>query len=272
MKIINSLIDRFGIGGLMIGSIICGLAAIILLLSVIFNFPPYITFNKGSTFGMTEYARGVPVPVKISSVVNFPDTNIVIKTKSGTRTNYDLNQYTDTRWALPADDTIAYTDTIFSHIKLLDNHHLNANEFELVSGIVYVKPGTLGQRLLFNLPMILKFVIIGYCAWQVALLLSFIRSGQSFKNSNYRRLLNIGWALIAFTFALFFLEFFQDRFRVVTVRFTSTIHGYRQPFLLSGDTYAQLNILLLVVGCVFLITAQAFQKGNKLQQEQDLTI
>lgn len=268
MKIIKWFIDQFGIGGLVIGSIFSFITAIILLLSIIFNFPPYIPFSKGN--------EGIPVEVNIPLSITFPDTSIVIETKKGNSGIFDLNNTVEEKLLLPKNDSIIYSDTIFSDIRFWGSNNKKnpvITSFEMQSGKVYIKPEKFSQRLILSLPILLKFLLIGFCAWQIAMVLSFIRTGEAFNNKNYRRVASVGWSLIIYALGLFLIKLlFEPDFTSMDILFNSSIPNYREPISLHGNTSAQLNFSWIIIGCVFLITAQAFQKGYKLQQEQDLTI
>ena len=59
MKIINWFLNRIAIGGSMIACIFTGIAGLILMLSVIFNFPPYLS-GKNWSFGFIDFKKGIP--------------------------------------------------------------------------------------------------------------------------------------------------------------------------------------------------------------------
>lgn len=273
MKFINRLIDGIAVTGLFIASVLLSLSPIIIVLSIIFNFPPYITFgeNSSSRIGVTDYSRGVPVTVDISASI--PDTSVYIKNKNG-NISYTIKEgsswYENTN-----DSTVLHGDTIITEYGLHTNKNsdkLRVTDLDFGSGKAYIQPASRLQLFILSLPSILQSAVLAYCAWQLAMLLAFIQSGESFITRNYRRLSKTGWAIVGLYIAMFFYEIALKQFNSLYVSFSSTIPGYQQPLSIHATPENTIGITWLIAGCIILILASAFRKGSRLQHEQDLTI
>ena len=121
------------------------------------------------------------------------------------------------------------------------------------------------------LPTIFLLLLMPYCFWQFALFLQSIQRGSSFDLSNYKRLRNIGLALLCYNLLLIVFDHYFSHFTIL-ISFVSSKPDFRNPFYISGNPDLDYGISYFLAGCAFLILASAFKKGHQLQQEQDLTI
>ena len=256
----------------MIVSIFSGIAGIILLLSVIFNFPPYIS-GKKSSVGFMDFENGIPY--NAPAYKSIPDSIEIINTSQGSATIYSLpNDKYDREKFVPKGD-------IKSHIKIVtnyENHAKKENKIKINSSKIntirfYVKAKTFGIKILFALPIILTLFTISFCSWKTGMLLHAIQKGFFFEHDNYKRILQIGLAILILQAILITLSIFQVQYIGYTsIQFESTIPNYRQPFDLSADANFQINLGWIVAGCIIIILSKAFYKGHNLQEEQEGTI
>lgn len=137
--------------------------------------------------------------------------------------------------------------------------------------MVHIQTKTLKEKSILVLPLIFLLLLILYCFWQFALFLQNIQSGSSFDVSNYKRLINIGLALLSYNFLLIIFNHYFSHFSIL-ISFTSSKPGFRSPFHQSGTPDLDYEISYALAGFVFPILASAFKKGNQLQQDNDLTI
>lgn len=275
MRLINWLIDRIAIGGLVIASGLLWLTVLILSLSLIFNFPPYITYNNGrSTIGVADYRKGIPVSVELSSSI--PDSSILVERKDGSSESWNIWKEFSRPDYYVKDSTVLHADTVITNYELpgIENrwHDLQVTHLSFSSGKAYLQTSSWLQKLVLNLPLLLKWAVLAYCAWQLAMLLSFIQSGEAFVSRNNRRLSKIGWAIVGLYVFMCFYEVLLKQFNSLSVSFSSTGRNYYAPFQVNASFENSIGITWLIAGCIILILARAFRKGARLQQEQDLTV
>ena len=272
MKTYNWLIFKFSKGVLIISGAACWAAGLLLFLSVIFNFPPYLVLDKGKELiGWTDYKKGIPLEVKLNGEI--PDTSIAFDLGSG-KSIMNFYSGSDLQFAdrKNLNDSIIYSDIISTRYDLnassKSNNHFSINGLRFETATLFIKPKNFGQKLLFSIPGILKFLVLGYCAWQLAMLLHFIEAGKDFRNINYRRLLKIGWAILLFEGFQFLFSLLQGRITWLNIDFSSSIPNYRQPFELAAYSSQAVSIGWLLAGAIALVIAKAFQKGSMLQEEK----
>ena len=277
MKFINWLVDRYLIAGLMLASIVCGIAAIVQLGCAIFNFNPYYETSKKngswSSIG-TNYKEGIPLTINVNST-NISDTSI--RFVSG-RTSGVYNHSSDLeRMSLNKKDTLKRLDTIYGEYVLsywndsLGKKEQQVNNVSFSTFTVKVKPSSTMQRYLLLLPAIFFLFVLSYCFWQVAKFLHFIQLKDFFNFINYKRLRNIGVCLLVYQLIMFIFDLLFNKYNV-SIQFNSTISNWRSPLYLSGSPQSNSSIMYFIIGCCFLIAAKAFKDGNQIKQEQDLTI
>lgn len=241
MKIIKWWVDRFAIGGLMLGSLFSTLTGILLLLYAVFFIDPYIKTGKNNTFGISEFQNGIPVQVKMPSYkswtaeIPYPDSSgtgrIFLNTAAG---------------------------------PLRNGATVTTGQFD--TGTLYVTTTDRMQRFLLLLPAILKVLTFSFVAWQIAVLLSTVRAGESFSTENNKRLLRSGWLILGIYLFLTVYEIFYQPFGAYTM------HTFSGEMVTDIYPDQQVSFSWLVVGCIFIILSLAFRKGETLQQEQDLTV
>ncbi len=272
MKITNWFLNNIAIGGSMIVSVFSGITGIILLLSVIFNFPPYISGKDGS-IGFLDFENGIPYNAPAGGSI--PDSIEIIETSHGSSTIYSRpNDKYDREKFIPKGD-------IQSHIKIVTNYENHAekedkikiNSSQINTIRFYIKAKTFGIKILFALPIILTLFTISFCSWKTGMLLHAIQNGFFFEHDNYKRILQIGFAILILQAILITLSIFQLQYiGYVNIQFNSSIPDYKQPFVLSADANIQINWGWIVAGCIFIILSKAFYKGHNLQKEQEGTI
>ena len=273
MKIVNWFLNPIAIGGSMIVSIVSGIVGMILLLSVIFNFPPYVS-GKDWAFGFIDFKEGIPYNTYVSTG-GIPDSIEMIETKNGNAfISYSKRDVPDLRKNITTAD-------IVSSVKIVTNYENTAekeDKIEISSSSLntirfLIRPKTFGVKLLFVLPIILTFFTISFCAWKIARLLDAIQRGMFFERDNYLRILQIGIAILILQVILITLSIFQIQYiGYVHIRFTSSIPNYRQPFQLGAAADLKINWGWIVAGCIFIILSKAFYKGHDLQEDHELSI
>jgi len=280
MKFINWFINRYATPSLFIGSIAGSITAIILLLSVIFNFKPYLSFNSGATFGFTNYAKGIPA--KVSFLDPIPDTSINYQKENGGGLIYIFNNYPSSQKhdSQINDGKFVYADTITANYEVSTGGFnktkaFSVNSFSFSEAKAYIKTENYFYKLLFMLPTIVLLLVICYASWQLGLLLDYIQGGEIFELINYKRLQNIGLLIIYFQlFCLLIglIVMLTNNDWRVDVQFTSSIPHFRSPLIIHAEPDYGFEWYWLIAGCITVVIAKAFQKGYKLQQEQELTI
>src|SRR5687767_2901703 len=117
MKITNWFLNRIAIGGSMIVSIFTGITGIILLLSVIFNFAPYLS-GKNWSFGFVDFKNGIPYNAHATGGT-IPDSIEIIKTSHGGSTIFFRSDVTyDREKFINKGDTLSYTKIVTNY----ENH------------------------------------------------------------------------------------------------------------------------------------------------------
>ncbi len=241
MKFIKWWADRFAIGGLMLGSLYATLTGILFLLYALFYIDPYFITGNHGTFGIADFENGIPVQVRMTDRKNWTAADPYADS-SGTGRLFLHQDY--------------------GHIQ--KNVSVTTGNFD--TGTLYVHSGDRIQRLLLMLPLILKVLTFAFVAWQIAVLLSRVRAGESFSTSNNKHLLRSGWLILGVYLTLTAYEIFYHPFESYSL------------ITFSGESFSdfhpdqQVGFSWLVVGCIFIILSLAFRKGEKLQEEQDLTV
>ena len=274
-QVFDKLVFRFSKAILFLCTLLATLSAILVVASIFFNLPLYLSFKKGREISFTEFRRGIPFRVNLNSVI--PDSSISTDI-GGARSLINYFPYIDS--AFYKDERtgpVVYSDTIHSRFKLFGTsgatrRDIKVNMVTLNSGTFYLKPGTVADKFLFAVPEILKMLLAAFCSWQLAKLVSSIHKGRSFRKKSYARLSRIGVAMIVADLLLLVTDMLPARINSVAIDFSASIPNYRFPFQTMGIRQGQFDLVLLLTGCLILIVAKAFQKGNELQGEQELTI
>ena len=256
------------------------LAIIFIFLYALTDVNPYINLSKGSKLGMVDFERGVPVPVRFMSGY-LPDSTFYGQSSHGSWSySGSYSKSAMNGMSLDSINAGTHVDTVATEFKIWHGQSITDNTRDLpahikdgyvLSGILHIETHKKGWRLLLVLPMILSFSLFAFGARQLARLLRAILSGAAFTDSNYRRLRNIGWGIIAWQSILFILQavFFNW---TVLINFNSTTPDFHSPFSFSVAYQYDLSFYWVIAGSMLLILAYAFRKGNQLQKEQDLTV
>jgi len=256
---------------------------IILILLYVLGGTPYINLSNSSKLGLTDFERGIPIPVRIMSGYIL-DSSFYGQSAHGSWSYSGSTSMLSSQrahWDSVRSDKDAHVDIITTEFRIWNGQSTTIvgkgdrpayiTDGQLLSGVLHVQTQRKGWRLLLLLPKLLYLSLFAFGAWQVARLLGDILSGAAFKNTNYRRIRNIGWGIIAWQLVLFTLSLaFKDW--MAFINFYSTTPGYHSPVQLSVAYEYDLSFSWLTGGGVLLILAFAFKMGNQLQQEQDLTI
>lgn len=225
----------------MIAAVLSMLAGLLFLLHALFFVDPYFKTGKSSQFGMTRFTNGIPVAVQMSK-----------------ETNWTV--------AAPYHDTSG-TGRIFldPQLETMKNSiHAVTGNFE--SGTLYVRSDNRADRFLLLLPDILKTLVFAFMAWQIAVILSMIRAGHSFRVAINKRLVRTGWAAIG---SFLILTAYDMLYRPFEYYAMYSATGEKVSSVYPD---AQNSFSWLIAGCILIILSLAFEKGESLQQEQDLTI
>jgi hypothetical protein len=277
MKFINWIINRYLLAFLMLSSLLCGIAATILLCAALFNFNPYYEArNKkgGWTFG-TDYRKGIPVTISVNACSLF-DTSFFLTSSShngfySNRTDLQntVNQIKDSSQKI----NTVYTNynTSYENGNYITSINNGINGFHIPNFIVNIKPTSKFHRCLLILPNIFILLISSFSFWQICKFLQSIQLQKSFNSSNHKKLKNIGIVLIAYQLIIYIFDLFFNHYNV-SVNFASTTPNWNSPMNLAGQPESHSSIWYIVIAGIFLIVAEAFKKGHNLQQEQDLTV
>jgi len=282
MKFINWWVNNFTIGGLFIGSVLIGIFSLLLIGSLIFGYDPYHKTKNGSVFGLSDFEKGIPLNLRLSNSI--PDTSIHIVTQKGDISGdnpQEINEYltkidsTGRNERIKADSIVLrfivhdWRNINDEKITTTPANNIRSLQFRNIS--VHIQPDNTREKIILLSPIIFLLLLMSFCSWQFAMFLQFIQTNSSFDPSNYKRLQYIGIALLSYNFILLIFDQLFLRF-TVWITMASNNPEFRSPFSLTGTPDLHYGYLYFIAGCIFLILASAFKKGNHLQQEQDLTI
>ncbi len=275
MKFFNWLTNRFLIGGLMLSSICMLLALVIQFVYIVFGTN---THYKSKTkdglnwsFGF-KYKDGIEIPIRVNSS-NFSDSSFYYSTKNGSSGGF-TNAFESKKIELKPNDSIKYMDTITGNYTLnYWNSHKSqeVTNFFIKTFTVKVKPTSALQRFKLLIPGLLICLFLSYALWNLARFLQDVQHGYIFNPLNYKRLRNIGISFLLLGLIMLIFDFFLANFSV-GINFESTIKNWRSPFYASGSLENNFSFSYLAIGLIFLILSSAFNQGNTLQQDKDLTI
>ena len=280
MRLINWFINRYATPALILGGILSGIFAVILSISLLFNLNPYVKIGK-SNFGFTNYDQCIPVKVSFPNPVI--DTNIRFQTsQGGSGRIYKRNDshYPSDQFANSPNEKIISSDTIIADYAIVCKQDENIKAFSVKTfsfseGVCYVETKSYAYKLLFILPKILLLIIVGFCFYQSGMLIHYIQNDGIFEMINFKRLQNIGIAIIGlqlFYFLHWVIIYVTGNYWYFTVDFSSTIPNFRSPIQIQASPDYGFDWYWFSFGCILFAIAKAFQKGYTLQQEQDLTV
>ena len=277
MKIPYNILFRVTRVVLILGGLGSLFAAVLLLLAMLFNIKPYVYTGK-KAWGLVEYSKGVPV--KARSFVTLPDSTFRLHYESSgrkltsfeTRYKRDLFQQSAMR---EGGADLQYADTILLEYRKYNggsDEQVNVMSAKIDGMTLYMEPQNIRQRVLYYLPLILKFLVVAWGSWQLYRLLHSIVKGQPFRKDNAGRLLNIGWGIVLLQLFNFAIDRILADREYTRFHYESTIPNWRPPFDLYAQPEMQASFTLLTVGLMILILGAAFRQGAKLQRDKDLTI
>jgi len=281
MSFSSGLIYRFAQGMLGLACVFSLLGTLLTTACVIFSFKPYIHLDSGSIIGLSDYAKGIPFTTHTGTQI--PDTSFYLEYQAanGTKRSPYVNSYYGDLFAaryreirLPeTGDSLIYGDTIISEYRWIDFEKDPAvHTAEISSMTFYIWPENLGKRLLLFLPTLLGGLALAFCCWHLSRLMQHIVDGEAFRNRGYKRLAYVGYAILLLELVYFFLSFTGPFTHSISIGFHSTIPHFRTVVPLSGHPPPPFDLAWTAGGCILLIIAKGFQKGDELQKEQDLTI
>jgi len=234
-----------------------------------------------------EYHKGIAVPVKFSAPPG-GDTSILVRKMTDKENSHNtvFRKDIDGKWKpvegiLESDiaDTkdVIYRDTIYPAYQTMNSrppwkdNWSNVTKVDFESGTAYIKPESFYNRSLLIAPIVFFFGILSFFLWQLAFFINNIQRGEIFIPANYKRLRNMGIAVLAHQALLFILYLLESSYQIL-VNYQSTIPNYRPPVYLVAEADYHIGAPYLLAGALILVVANAFKKGYTLQQEQDLTI
>jgi hypothetical protein len=270
-KLLFSWIETFAIGGLMIAALLSTIVFFLILLYALFDVKPYIKYSSGE-IGLTDFENGIPIPANIA--YRFPHNNVygeVVSSKGMTSGGSEHvlieKRHLD---SLNIQNTM-YLDTFNTQYDIFYPSRdvgLTINAASIKTGTVNIETSDLGKRLLFLSPILFATLVSGYCMWQMTLLLQSITKQSPFEKINFKRLRNVGYAIILYQIVLIVLSalFHLD---IDIFLFSSTL---RHPISFTAHQESNFSLQWLLLGTAILILALAFKRGVELQEEQTLTI
>jgi hypothetical protein len=123
-----------------------------------------------------------------------------------------------------------------------------------------VAPGSLNKRLVFMLPSVIVLAIASWCLLQIAMLLKNIRRQTAFREKNFRRLSNIGLAILFTNLLLLF-------FAILQMPLVSGSHDQINKALITDQP--GFSLIWVLVGGICMALAHAFQNGTEIQTQLD---
>ncbi|MDI9364992.1 MAG: DUF2975 domain-containing protein [Flavobacterium sp.] len=272
MKIINWVTNKYLLGAMIISSIGCIIYAFLILLFLLFNFNP---FYQSKTFALGYNIKdGLEIEVR-DDIKSDKDTTILFKTqkgKQGKTQSLDSAFMNETigNDSITQLDTILRTYEIFNWTTMNEQAQFTVGNFDIQAFSIKIKPTTTIAKYVVWWPQILTMLLYAYVLYQFAMFLHFIQQDASFEFVNYKRLRNIGFSLLGFQLLGYLYNWIFNHY-TISVDTISTLPHFKNYLYFSGAIKGTSGIYL-VIGIFFLILAKAFQRGNNLQKEQDLTI
>jgi len=269
MKRIDWLLFLVSRRTMMLVSILFFLFGSLMLISAFSGLPK--VFHDGTLF-LTVRDFQKEIPVDGHMWVNYPDSSIAVEAKTGRRVvNFQ------TQFALFEEDkkdlelSNVYKDTIRTTISE-GKPGWKVKRLDVRSGVFYVEPSGLAQRLLLGTTGILICFVTGFCLWQLSKILKALASRDFFAEHIHRRIVMIGWAIIAFQLISILIHIINYPFRSVRLEVSSSIPNYRTPYDIAGLPATDFSFTWLIVGAMILLFARAFKQGQVLQKDRDLQI
>ncbi len=235
MKLINLLLDRFSVVGIIAASALFFALSLIMLLHLFFDFSTYQFMGKLSG----EYKQGIAIPVDFNTAVGADTVNL----------NYK-------------------TDFPFNQIQTRGN---TVSKIDFETGTAYIKPTSFQARSLLLLPQCLFFLLLAYFSWQLAFFIDNIRQGKIFTKTNYLKLRNLGFSLLAFEILMFIIYIWGKQF-YISLQFKSTLTNFQNPIFMIANPNYHLGWGYFLAALFIMIIAKAFYTGYQIQHDQDLTI
>jgi hypothetical protein len=280
MSFSGTIIYRFARAMLGFTGILSIISALVLMIYVLFPFKPYIRTSSNGVLGFTDYVKGIPFTTKAN--VTIPDTSFVFEyhLKGSGSSDAHINRYYGEVLDNGRDilnklknDTLVYGDTIttsFRHIDFEVDRSIKAAKINSIT--YYIWPQNRWKRLFLFLPVLLLALTIAYCSWQLSRLMKDIIAEEVFRRKGYKRLAKVGYAILILQLIICLLSFTEFYRHSITIDFQSSINRFRMPFTISSHASSPLSLQWLVAGCIILIIAKGFQRGDRLQKDHDLTI
>ncbi len=261
----------------MLTSIVFAVAALVMLAYTLFGWNPYYSFKSGerSVTGIgTDLSKGVTVELENHAWIT--DSSFKYATHTSGHTSVSVSSEHPRKLPRSPQDTLVFLDTVSTAYEIhnWDNSSTSpytASQLRIGSFSVNIKPQNAMQRIQLTIPLVIWPLVLAFVFWHLAKFLHHIQLGDSFNDENYKRLRNIGIAVLLFQLLLTVYGLFLSRYSI-SVTFASTIQNWRSPFYLSGTPSSGWSLTSIMVGLFFIIISKAFKTGNTLQQEQDLTI
>jgi hypothetical protein len=247
------------------GAAMC--AAFVLLLTMLFNIPPYIKTQDGGMMGYTEYSKGIPVSAKISA----PETALFLDFHKdndidiSARNSFDVSRISDTTRSLPGS---VHTITI-KHANTWNKAY--ANGLTISEMVFYINRDDIFRRFLYLFPRILQLLLIAWCTLQLSLVLQFVKKDQSFRKNNYKRLFRMGAAIVIVESLLFAWGYLINALTDIEKEFVASV-DHLWSVELDMRLSSHFNFEWLIAGCVLIVLSKAFLKGDALQEDSDLMI
>ena len=254
----------------MITSIVLGLLALLLIVTMLFGIKPFIK-REHSTIGLLDYQKGIPVKMVVGEMIR--DTSLILEAQNASF--YGDGMLADSFYKKYA-DKITYGDTIVvlydaSGQKGEAKVRIGGSKINSITAFLNTKDFKI--RVLFHLPVILEFLVWAFLCFQLARLLDSIQAGVFFDKKHFSKIFISGIAIILVQVILFIISIFQnDYFQNLHVSFESTIPHFRAPVSLDAYHLNNFDGKWFLIGCILVIIASAFKNGYKLKKEQELTI
>lgn len=279
----GNLVYRFSQGVLGIACIVSLLAAAVLTVHVLFpSFHPYIKTGSGSVFGFTDYEKGIPFTTEGADRI--PDTSLrldyrlkgggtssLYTSRDGHGVNDEISREVIERHK---EDTLVAADTITAsyYWRYNDKPDPDVRGAEITSIRFFLWPRSLGRRLLLFLPVLVNLLALAYCSWQLSYLMELIVRGEAFRRRGSKRLARVAYTILLVQLFHLLYEFSGVYYSSIRIDFNANVKGFRMPVGLGGHSGSAIDLQWLLAGCILLIIAKGFERGDRLQENEDLTV
>lgn len=246
----------------------------------------YFLKSKNGTWGSKNiYTNGFPITVNTTVRIP-PDTVVKWKNDNGGSGEMYLNKNEYFRYdkadSILADSSIKKEFYFFSWItENMSNNELLKQDLKVsvekslsFNATVNIKSSSILKNIAFSLDSIIGSIMMLLISYNIFKMITYLQRKNSFLNSLYKRTLYIGIILIAgesikFSLGIIYSKWFGV-IRVADEYYTSNVNN--NSFHLQFNPTTSASFETFVFGLVLIVLSSLFKYGNKIENENALTV